>query len=767
MKLQNLAIIFIIIIIPIVLIFSLYLKLEIKTITLQTDYDEKLIEATKEAIEAFEINTTEWNNEYSTLANSKRRDIMASINTFTTSLSNKMGISGTSKESILTYVPAIVYTMYDGYYIYAPTYVPQTITDDKGVQLFYYENSGSDGSKITTSATQNIGGEIVSGEPMYVGNGLTGTYNDKPVSFTTKIEEAEKTYKHILKTFVPYSCIYENYTINYTLDNYIRIYREDVEREGYIINPNNITIPVNSVSGIKIDNEFIKTEILSENIPVRKGANVVVENYKYIYNSNNDKRYYDGQEGKFFTLNKINQQVFLPDTEVGTTLAEYKKVLVRPKGNSYKFLELYQVLNSESNDTTWYYINSNNEYVPYDLCDISVRGIEKYQDCSAINFFVENYEFNYWLKNESIDTDKILSQKNQVIIDSINNNLRLSLANYSANSKVDYKLPELTDEDWEQALSNISMITFLQGQKIGLKTYNNYVVVSSTQNNEYVSQDYLYYITNSDNYYHRYGCTHIEPPVNVNDIYSYKNTDFKAQSYDDNGNTKYYYKHYGSECFYCIVNRNNYDNEIEPNDILYMALARERYIQMQRTRLTKSNAIPYGGDALSVSYETEMLVTGYRKITLTIKGGSGNYTINWQYKKPEALTWTTDTTFTNKNPISLYQTYNVWYEVKDNVTGETVENIVGGEINKKLEASANTNPNNKGGTDVEITISGGKEPYKYKSYNMKTGTWITVDIKNNPVTVSIPKGVQCEITVFDDEGNSVNLGGFYGGAQTS
>lgn len=171
MKLQNLVIIFIIIIIPIVAIFSLYLNLETKTINLQTDYDTKLIEATKEAVEAFEINTTEWNNEYSTLANVKRQNLMSTINVFTTSLSDKLRIGGTSKETILTYVPAIVFTMYDGYYIYAPTYVPQTRTNSNGVQLFYYEDAGSEGAKITASATQNIGGTIVAGEPMYVGTG--------------------------------------------------------------------------------------------------------------------------------------------------------------------------------------------------------------------------------------------------------------------------------------------------------------------------------------------------------------------------------------------------------------------------------------------------------------------------------------------------------------------------------------------------------------------------------------------------------------------
>lgn len=47
MKLQNLTIIFIIIIIPIILIFTYYLNLQSETITLQTSYDKKLMEATR------------------------------------------------------------------------------------------------------------------------------------------------------------------------------------------------------------------------------------------------------------------------------------------------------------------------------------------------------------------------------------------------------------------------------------------------------------------------------------------------------------------------------------------------------------------------------------------------------------------------------------------------------------------------------------------------------------------------------------------------
>ena len=94
MKLSNISVIFIIIVLPIILVFSYYTSLQIDTLNMQNAYTTKQLQATKEAIEAFEINTVEWNEGYSANADSKRRDIMASINTFTTSFANNLGIGG-------------------------------------------------------------------------------------------------------------------------------------------------------------------------------------------------------------------------------------------------------------------------------------------------------------------------------------------------------------------------------------------------------------------------------------------------------------------------------------------------------------------------------------------------------------------------------------------------------------------------------------------------------------------------------------------------
>lgn len=80
MKIQNLAIIFIIIMLPISMVLTSYVQSQVETLNLQVLYDSKLNNATYDAIKAFQLNTV--NSSTSDLANSKMRDIQASVNTF-------------------------------------------------------------------------------------------------------------------------------------------------------------------------------------------------------------------------------------------------------------------------------------------------------------------------------------------------------------------------------------------------------------------------------------------------------------------------------------------------------------------------------------------------------------------------------------------------------------------------------------------------------------------------------------------------------------
>lgn len=133
MKLQNLLIIFVIIALPVILVLSLYIGYQVDTINLKSMYDSKLLGATYDSLVAFELNTT--NNKYSTVSDSLVRDIEASIKTFSNAFSTSIRKTGSSRGDVLSYVPALVYALYDGYYIYSP----MTTVDDLGNTSFEHE----------------------------------------------------------------------------------------------------------------------------------------------------------------------------------------------------------------------------------------------------------------------------------------------------------------------------------------------------------------------------------------------------------------------------------------------------------------------------------------------------------------------------------------------------------------------------------------------------------------------------------------------------
>lgn len=340
MKLQNLSIIFIIIMLPIILVVSYYLNLQKSTLSMQMSYDQKLLESTKEAIEAFEVNTTEWNEVYSNLSDSKRRDVTASINTFITSLSNNLGISGVAKENLLSYIPAIAFTLYDGYYVYAPTYTPVVATKEDGTAQ--YDN-----------ATGNL------------------LYKKETGSGTTDAVSAAKTeYKHTLTTHLPYSKRYtwgaNSVVIEYTLDNYIKVYGKIdgkvVEKEGnliYVNSSNTGQIKEDKID-VKWNGNVITAEELTEQVMLKTG----LETYRYVYDIQNEKYYYEDNDGddndkngKFFRVVDGEKVYLNEDATIGDFDAKYRKVIIisafnlasTGTNNNIK-VAAYQLLNGTSGE---------------------------------------------------------------------------------------------------------------------------------------------------------------------------------------------------------------------------------------------------------------------------------------------------------------------------------------------------------------------------------------------------------------------------------
>lgn len=603
MKLSNLSVIFIIIVIPIILVFSYYISLQVETINMQTSYNTKLLDSTKEAIEALEINTVEWNDAYNETADSKRRNIMASVNTFITSFSNSLGISGANREDILTYVPAIACTLYDGYYIYSPAETKEVIKDENGVAVFMSDDLAK-GKKSGKIASYNYTAAD-DGKILYEANGNSqSTYtNNKGVTknFTLDPDDAKTTYSHILKPFASYSARYKNgntdIIVNYTLDNYITIYGtvngKYQIKSGYLIN--SIT--------------KLEAEILKEKINYTYNDKNYLEEHVYVYADDNTKVYFDGNTT--FQVSATGER-----TNLSETSQKYKKIVKEDGTTIYEALSNYDInrdgaINEEDIISENYYTEKGNPGSKVD----NPPSIDIKKDVSARNYYYESVEFSNWVSsnlrsitindmqnvddksiygntanrifdvtfkdNENIEDEGSIfnMHKREVIRQSLISNLNQAITSYSRNSPGDYQLPILTETDWDHILRNVSIITFIQNMPIGMKYYNNYAVATSTSNNEYVNPDGIYLSGNGDEYYHMPYCDKLLG----NNIIGYRNTDYTLRSYEVNDKIKYYYRHenlVNQECYYCLVQRSLYnENKTLEKEIAYKtALARERYV---------------------------------------------------------------------------------------------------------------------------------------------------------------------------------------------
>lgn len=246
MKLQHFAVIFAIIFLPIILITSYYIQKQVDTVNLQLSYDSSLLDATYDAMSAFEINTA--NEDLSTVSDSLRSIITASNNIFLNTLATNLGYSNASKSYVQPYISAVIYTLYDGYYIYAPESTPTVCTDKFGQTVTtssygvsyrngaYYFNQSSityvEGTTEAESGDTVDYNSLPDNEKQQYGQLL---YKNKNGSYSTTLDDGSSEdgteYKqdYVLKSYVPYAAEYVNVsedidvTINYTLDNFISV----------------------------------------------------------------------------------------------------------------------------------------------------------------------------------------------------------------------------------------------------------------------------------------------------------------------------------------------------------------------------------------------------------------------------------------------------------------------------------------------------------------------------------------------------------------
>lgn len=520
MKLQGLAVIAIIIILPMTIILSSYSQSQIKTLQLQTQYDSKLQNATYDAIKAFQLNMS--NSSTSDLANSKMRDIKASVNTFYNSLASHFNMVGYGKDVLQNYVPAIVYTLYDGYYIYSA-----------------YDNTLDAKDKFDKNASYK-GGESIYG----------------------------------LKPYIYYSCRYKrgnqfDIVITYSLDSYITIQgtigNEKINKSGYVLS--GVEKRDNDIyyKGVKIEEEDMSDSGFQQYVYI-PGATATKEGEKDIYiNDNkagaikkyqckkiNGVKYYINDENKVFTMLN-DEQIYQNDTSFDNKNTNGKKYYE----DAMEFSEwvksnLEDLSSNDAVDASGNSYNSDN----YRDNNPFVAGRKIFSELK-----------NGWRSSKCIeDTDsEFNAHRIEVIKNSIESNLIVAISNYNkvSSSGVNFQMPKLTDIDWEELTTNVSMITFLQGLNIGGKIYSGYSIVRNDITEDFVSEDSIYICyTNTATYYKVTDTTltdqnEIDPSSTIGIF----NVDFerKTAQVSDKEQEKniYYYPRSDMASYKSIINSNN------------------------------------------------------------------------------------------------------------------------------------------------------------------------------------------------------------------
>ena len=278
MKLQHLIILFLVIMLPLALIMSEYTSLQIDTLAKKTKYDTALLGATFDTMAAFELNTR--SSETSSVPGEEIRDLEAMISTFTNSLSTSLDITGVSDEYIMSYVPAMVFTLYDGYYIYAIN----EVSGEKELRPYVYYTKTY--TNITTSTNITISYSLDNYVSIY------GTYDGNEISAAG------------------YLVVPSDIEIS---PNFTYVTREEPNRsvKTYVIDPG--TEASGAKSWIKYKNIDITPETIYENEPIEETRGVV-NNRKE--NTTDAMMYY--YEAKKFTelYNSIVRKLSLNDQRV-------------------------------------------------------------------------------------------------------------------------------------------------------------------------------------------------------------------------------------------------------------------------------------------------------------------------------------------------------------------------------------------------------------------------------------------------------------------
>ncbi len=593
MKLQSLAVIAILIILPMSILLEEYTSNQIKTIQLQTSYDNRLTGATYDAIKAFQLNMS--NSSTSDIANSKIRDLTAATNVFYNSLANAMNMSGYGEDVLQNYVPALVYTLYDGFYIYSN-----------------YENTLTGFDEEDKVVNDN-------GTPS---NPSDDIIEDRYFDDDTEYIPGDDLYG--MKPYVYYSCRYKidnnnDFVITYSLDSYITIQGiidgNVVNDSGYLLN------------GIEKD---ASGTIEYRGVGIPRYENSIGQN---VYDKDN--------QNDSITVNFDTDNDGIGDDEVKVgSIEEYP--CVKENGVKYYYnttyggnkTEIFSILNEEKyvqeikdkdimtdyiNDLGYQYYNEAFEFTDKVLNEY---GLKDLMASSAVdqagNAYSSEVYYDYKIFDSSNDVyiqdenSNFNAHRTQVIQNTIETALIPAISNYSdvSTTTTQFSMPRLSEYEWNQVANNVTMISFMQGFNIGGKIYNGHSVVTNNSNEEFVSEDSIYILvpaTDSQNgTYYRVTDSVLLDTLNLTNAVGVFNADFQRRMVDavyevgkdtpttaddyKYSKTLYYYPRWDTGAYTSIINPNTDEGAEQSIDeyladkpelaqiaqIYYTALGRER-----------------------------------------------------------------------------------------------------------------------------------------------------------------------------------------------
>ena len=568
MDYQHFTIIFVLIVLPLSIVLSYHIQNQADTIDLQSSYQSKLESSTYDAVTSYQINSL---NSQRVSGESVKAYVSASINTFFTSLANNFGMTNASKSRLQSYVPAILFTTYDGYYIYSPTKTKeiainqengQGIVTPEGNLVYTKEGTDEDIYRVNKDLAQSY----TNGTAKVSGN------------YTINVSDAKDVSNYMLKPFIYYSAKYvkgsDFVVTSYSLDNYLSVYGikngSEFSKSGYIIDPDKIEIKGDLL--IKLiakngsqPNDLSKSDFAGYNSNNSEEFQNYIEqiynanlnpsnpnnnNIKYLhidvksddaYNYIND--YSFGEDinhtvpyGNYYA-NKVNENNIKSRTQTGDRIIEEtlninefigedastnskKNNLIINSISSYHPLEVsYNEIKIEDKDAKEYYIKAYfySRWIQDNLADIQAKNIDQqyiFSNLNALNVndttkraFVdftndETKIFNIGSNNNpESEASDFQQHKRNVIKNQIQYNLNSAISTYTENFynlEHEYRLPIISEQDWDRILDNVSMTTFFQGVPAGTKTFNSYAVIESTNNNTSVDIDNMYFVANNE-----------------------------------------------------------------------------------------------------------------------------------------------------------------------------------------------------------------------------------------------------------------------------